>query len=62
MEKNMGQKDRIVRALIGAVLLVFAIVFQEFIGALGLVFLVTAGIGYCPLYTVLGISTNKYGE
>ena len=62
MEKNMGQTDRVARALIGAVLLIFAIVFQKFIGALGLVFLITAGIGYCPLYTILGISTNKYGE
>ncbi len=62
MEKNMGQTDRTVRALIGAVMLVFAIVFEKFIGALGLVFLLTAGIGYCPMYTLLGISTNKYGE
>lgn len=62
MEKNMGRTDRTVRALIGAVMLVFAIVFEKFIGALGLVFLLTAGIGYCPMYTLLGISTNKYGE
>lgn len=62
MEKNMGKTDRIVRALIGAVLLVFAVVFQKFIGVLGLVFLLTSAAGICPLYTLLGISTNKYGE
>ncbi len=58
----MGQTDRTVRALLGAVMLVFAIIFQEFIGLIGLVLLGTAAIGYCPMYTILGISTNKYGE
>lgn len=62
MKKNMGQTDRTVRALLGAVMLVFAIIFQEFIGLIGLVLLGTAAIGYCPMYTILGISTNKYGE
>lgn len=62
MKKNMGEKDRIVRALIGAVMLVYSIVFMKFIGLLGLIFVGTAAIGYCPLYTILGISTNKYDE
>ncbi|MCE1274093.1 MAG: DUF2892 domain-containing protein [Chlorobiaceae bacterium] len=62
MKKNMGEKDRIVRALIGAVMLVYSIVFMKFIGLLGLIFLGTAAVGFCPLYTVFGISTNKYDE
>jgi hypothetical protein len=62
MEKNMGQTDRIARAFIGVVMLVYAIVFLNFAGLVGLIFVATAAIGYCPLYTVLGISTNRYAE
>jgi hypothetical protein len=62
MKKNMGQKDRAIRAIFGVVMLIFAIVFQEFIGLFGLVLLGTAAIGYCPLYSILGITSNKYGE
>ncbi|NTU68057.1 MAG: DUF2892 domain-containing protein [Chlorobiaceae bacterium] len=62
MKKNMGRTDQIVRALIGAVMIVYGLVFQNFVGLVGLIPLVTAAFAYCPLYTILGISTDKYGE
>jgi len=62
MKKNMGQKDRVVRAMIGAVLLLFGIVFQNFIGLVGLIPLATASFGYCPLYDLLDITSNRYGD
>lgn len=62
MKKNMGQTDRTVRALIGAIMLVYGVIFQNFIGLVGLIPLVTASIGYCPLYSVLDITTNRYGD
>ncbi|MBN1929919.1 MAG: DUF2892 domain-containing protein [Chlorobiaceae bacterium] len=62
MKKNMGQKDRTVRAFIGVIMLVYAIVFHNLVGIVGLIPLATAIIGYCPLYEVLGVTSNKYAE
>ncbi|MBB5205069.1 hypothetical protein HNQ51_002388 [Inhella inkyongensis] len=58
MQANVGSIDRIARVLIGLVLL--ALAFTGTIGAwgyIGIVPLATAALGFCPLYTVLGIRT-----
>lgn len=60
MSINMGGADRILRTLIGVVLL--ALVFvgpQTPWGWIGLVPLITGLVGVCPLYTLLGIKTCK---
>lgn len=62
MQKNMGQKDRTVRAFLGMIMLVYALVFQNPVGIIGLIPLLTAIIGYCPLYEVLGVTSNKYAD
>jgi hypothetical protein len=62
MKKNMGQKDRTVRVLAGVIMLVYGVVFQNLVGAVGLIPLVTGIIGYCPLYEVLGVTSNKYAD
>ena len=62
MKKNMGQKDRAVRAILGVAMLVSGIVFQTLVGLVGLIPIVTAIIGYCPLYEVLGVTSNKYAD
>lgn len=59
----MGNLDRIVRLLIVAVIAV--LYFTNFIGGtlalvlgiVGAVFALTSLVSFCPLYTVLGIST-----
>ena len=62
MKKNMGQTDRVVRAFIGVLLLVYGVVFGNMVGIIGLIPLITASVGYCPLYSVLGITTNRYDD
>jgi hypothetical protein len=57
MQKNIGQTDKIVRIVIGVALIVTGVINQSWWGAVGIVPLLTAFIGYCPLYTVLKIST-----
>lgn len=60
MNANMGSADRIIRAIVGIVLL--ALVFvgpQTPWGWIGVVPLGTALIGVCPLYSILGIKTCK---
>lgn len=57
MTKNIGSADRAVRVLIGAGIVFAGIYYQSWWGALGLVPLFTATIGWCPAYLPFGIST-----
>jgi hypothetical protein len=63
MMANMGTIDRAVRFVIGLVLIAYAIPLGfapsgwNWVGWIGVIPLATAIFGYCPLYTVLGIST-----
>jgi hypothetical protein len=65
MKKNMGSTDKMIRSAIGTVIAILyysgiingtlAIVLLAF----AIVFLLTSFISFCPLYTILGINTNK---
>ena len=65
MKLNESNLDRIIRAVVGVILLylgiggamggTLAIVFD----VLGVVLLLTGAIGFCPLYAVLKFSTHK---
>lgn len=64
MTKNMGQIDRIIRSVVAVVFIVlfFAKVVSGTLGiillVLGIVFLVTSAISFCPLYLPFGIKTT----
>jgi hypothetical protein len=65
MKKNMGPTDKLIRSAIGIIIAILyytdmisgmlAIVLLAF----AIVFLLTSFISFCPLYTLLGINTNK---
>jgi hypothetical protein len=58
MKTNVGGIDRILRIVIGLVLI--GLTLSGTIGVwgwIGLVPLATAAIGFCPLYPLLGMST-----
>ena len=58
MTRNEGTIDRVLRVILGLVLL--SLVFigpQTPWGWVGLVPLVTGLVGFCPLYRILGLST-----
>ena len=60
MKKNMGGIDRVLRAIVGLVLI--ALVFvgpQTPWGWIGLIPLTTAFISFCPAYLPFKISTAK---
>jgi hypothetical protein len=60
MTVNMGSADRIIRAVVGIVLI--ALVFvgpQTPWGWIGIVPLATALMGNCPVYSIFGIKTCK---
>ncbi|MFY7840887.1 MAG: YgaP family membrane protein [Lacibacter sp.] len=63
MKKNVGNADRIIRILLAAV---FAYLYFSgtVTGTLGIILLVLGGvfvatslIGFCPLYTLVGLNT-----
>jgi hypothetical protein len=64
MTQNVGSTDRIVRVVIGIVLLAAALMFLSgtfaiIAGVLGVIMLVTAAIGWCPLYLPFKFSTRR---
>lgn len=59
MKQNIGNAERVIRALVGVAIIGIGWVYQSWWGAVGLVPLVTAAVGWCPPYALLGISTCK---
>ena len=61
MTTNVGTIDRVMRVIIGLALLWYAVLAAptgyNWIGWIGVIPLVTALIGNCPLYSILGVST-----
>jgi len=64
MTVNMGMTDRIVRVVVGAALLAFALGYLapgtswNWLGWIGVVPILTALLGNCPAYSVFGCSTR----
>ena len=59
MKKNMGTIDKAVRVVIGVVIILLGIIYQSWLGVIGIVPLLTAFTGTCLLYIPFGISTLK---
>ena len=62
MKKNMGKVDRVLRGIVGVILI--ALVFvgpQTPWGWIGLIPLVTAFVSFCPAYFPFKFSTIKKG-
>ncbi|MDI6880069.1 MAG: DUF2892 domain-containing protein [Desulfitobacteriaceae bacterium] len=60
MKKNEGGLDRFIRLIIGLIVLSLWFVLDgsaKYWALLGFVPLLTAILGWCPLYTLLGINT-----
>lgn len=60
MNRNIGTADRWIRIIVGVILIALAI--SGTIGAwgwIGIIPLATALINFCPLYRLIGLSTNK---
>lgn len=65
MVKNVGQTDKVLRIVVGLVLLSLVYFLEKptgYFGLIGVVPLLTAFMSYCPLYQVLGMSTCPVGK
>jgi membrane-bound ClpP family serine protease len=65
MKPNEGSTDRIIRVIVGIVLIVigWAVLGNNTLGVIldiiGVILLITAITGFCGIYRLLGISTIK---
>jgi Inner membrane protein YgaP-like, transmembrane domain len=59
MTSNVGGIDRILRILAGLAIVAWGVYAQNWLGAIGLVPLVTGLFGWCPVYLPFGLSTRK---
>jgi hypothetical protein len=63
MSSNVGTLDRIIRIVVGALLIAFAIPLGlpqtgwNWVGWIGVIPLVTGALGSCPAYSLIGLST-----
>jgi hypothetical protein len=68
MTKNESKLDRIIRAVVGvAAFIVAVVVGMGSVGGIllvvvGGILVVTAAVGFCPLYRILGLSTAPAGK
>lgn len=58
MKHNVGGVDRVARLLVGAGLIGWGLYAQNWWGVVGAVPLMTAVIGWCPMYLPFGINSS----
>lgn len=59
MKSNVGNTDKIIRIIIGLGVIGAGFYYNNWLGLLGFVPLLTAFISFCPLYAIFGMSTKK---
>ena len=59
MKVNVGSLDRITRIVLGLAIIGAGVYFESWFGLIGVVPLVTASLGWCPLYLPFGLSTCR---
>jgi len=66
MKKNEGTADRVIRVILGFILIYIGAIQMDLSGVLayivvlvGIILLITGTTGFCGLYTVIGINTLK---
>lgn len=57
MKVNIGSIDKTFRLVLGVLIAIWGIYFQNWLGLIALVPLGTALINFCPLYAIVGIDT-----
>ena len=59
MEKNVGRTDRVIRLVLGAIIIGTGFYLGNAIGFIGLIPITTALVGWCPSYLPFGLSTCR---
>lgn len=65
MKTNIGTADRVVRIVVGLLLLTWVFVAEgniRWLGLIGFVPILTAMVGWCPAYSIMGIDTSIFNR
>lgn len=57
--KNVGYLDSVFRVLLGSLIVIAGFMFDNWLGLLGLILIITGGLAWCPIYKIFGIRTCK---
>ena len=60
MKCNIGKTDRIIRYVLGAIVLAWGLLTKNWWGLIGLIPIITAAIRWCPLY--IPFNTSSCGK
>jgi len=55
---NVGGADRIIRIVVGVVIIGYGAMAGSWLGAIGLIPLLTGIFSFCPFYPLVGINTG----
>lgn len=55
--ENIGPKDKLIRYIAGIIVMIIGYYYQSLLGGVGLLMVLSALVGTCPLYALLNIST-----
>jgi len=58
MQANIGKADRLIRIIIGVIIMGIGMYFKTWWGALGVIPIVVASLRFCPLYVPFKINTS----
>jgi hypothetical protein len=58
MKCNVGKIDRLLRIFVGVFILTLGLLFQNWLGIIGIAPLVTGLVRWCPAYLPFGIKTQ----
>ncbi len=57
LKKNVGYLDSVIRTIIGAVAIIVGFYLDSYWGLLGLYFVFSGAISFCPVYRIMNKST-----
>lgn len=59
MKSNIGNIDKLIRIIVGLLIIIAGVYFKSWWGLIGIIPIIVAVIGWCPLYVPFGISTRR---
>jgi Protein of unknown function (DUF2892) len=59
MKANVGNTDKVIRILLGVVIMAAGYFYSSWLGLIGIIPVLTAFMSFCPLYSIIGVSTCK---
>jgi len=60
--KNIGNTERLIRVILGILVVAWGIKAKNWLGVIGLIILITGIIGWCGIYQVFGKSCCSVGK